>query len=465
MLEHVLSEELEELIAAKLGNPTRDPHGDPIPTRDGRIDETPTPRLQALEPGDAGVFVRVSDADPEMLRYLASAGSRPGDALEVIDKQPFDGPAVRPLRRRRARARRHARARPCAWSCPVSPPPPPAAGDALVLPPPSALQRAARARPPARGAAPARPGVRRRDRLRRPRQLRHQHRRRRQVRLPAAVGDPRREPDGDADPEPVGEGRASRRARTCPSCAASASRAPVSWGLWVQAELIAMATDLAEFVGAAIALNLLFGVPLFAAGLITGVVAFGDPRAAAARLPAVRAGDRRAARRHPARLPLRHLLGCDARGVARRLRPGVRRHRLDPPRHRHPRRDGHAARHLPALGADPGPDRAARRRRAALAAALPALDVLDRHGRRRPDQHVDADHRRVAVPRPGLGRRHRSRAPTPGSRSSSGCGRRWPSRSRCWPRASRPRASAPTPARWSCRASSPARSRWRCGGW
>jgi manganese transport protein len=50
---------------------------------------------------------------------------------------------------------------------------------------------------------------------------------------------------------------------------------PVSWGLWVQAELIAMATDLAEFVGAAIALNLLFGVPLFPAGVITAVIAFG----------------------------------------------------------------------------------------------------------------------------------------------------------------------------------------------
>jgi manganese transport protein len=48
----------------------------------------------------------------------------------------------------------------------------------------------------------------------------------------------------------------------------------VSWGLWVQAELIAMATDLAEFVGAAIALNLLFGVPLFPAGLMTAVIAF-----------------------------------------------------------------------------------------------------------------------------------------------------------------------------------------------
>jgi manganese transport protein len=50
---------------------------------------------------------------------------------------------------------------------------------------------------------------------------------------------------------------------------------PVAWGLWIQAELIAMATDLAEFVGAAIALNLLFGVPLFHAGLLTAVVAFG----------------------------------------------------------------------------------------------------------------------------------------------------------------------------------------------
>jgi manganese transport protein len=49
----------------------------------------------------------------------------------------------------------------------------------------------------------------------------------------------------------------------------------VTWGLWIQAELIAMATDMAEFVGAAIALNLLFGVPLFVAGLMTGVVAFG----------------------------------------------------------------------------------------------------------------------------------------------------------------------------------------------
>jgi len=92
VLEHVLSEELEELIAAKLGHPTRDPHGDPIPTPDLRIDEGPTTALHDVEPGAQGVFVRVSDSDPEMLRYLAAHGIKPGDAFEVVDRQPFDGP-------------------------------------------------------------------------------------------------------------------------------------------------------------------------------------------------------------------------------------------------------------------------------------------------------------------------------------------------------------------------------------
>jgi DtxR family Mn-dependent transcriptional regulator len=92
VLEHVLSEELEELIAAKLGHPTHDPHGDPIPTLDGHIDESPTIALHDLPPGAAGIFVRVSDSDPEMLRYLAARGIKPGDDLEVVEKQPFDGP-------------------------------------------------------------------------------------------------------------------------------------------------------------------------------------------------------------------------------------------------------------------------------------------------------------------------------------------------------------------------------------
>jgi DtxR family Mn-dependent transcriptional regulator len=92
VLEHVLSEELEELISAKLGDPTRDPHGDPIPTRELLIDEAPSQSMQSLEAGARGTFVRVSDAEPDMLRFLAQRGIAPGDSFEVIDKQPFDGP-------------------------------------------------------------------------------------------------------------------------------------------------------------------------------------------------------------------------------------------------------------------------------------------------------------------------------------------------------------------------------------
>src|SRR5919112_1668195 len=92
VLEHVLSEELEALIADKLGNPTHDPHGDPIPTADLEIVEGPHAALASLEAGDCGVLVRVSDAEPEMLRYLAERGIAPGDRFEVIERQPFDGP-------------------------------------------------------------------------------------------------------------------------------------------------------------------------------------------------------------------------------------------------------------------------------------------------------------------------------------------------------------------------------------
>jgi len=92
VLEHHISEELEELIAEKLGHPTHDPHGDPIPTRDLELVEDPTATLESLEPGARGRFTRVSDHDPEMLRYLAERGIAPGDSFEVVDKQPFGGP-------------------------------------------------------------------------------------------------------------------------------------------------------------------------------------------------------------------------------------------------------------------------------------------------------------------------------------------------------------------------------------
>ena len=92
VLEHVLSEELEELIAAKLGNPTLDPHGDPIPSRALTVSEPATKTLDLLETGEQATFVRISDSDPEMLRFLGARGIVPGTVLELIERQPFDGP-------------------------------------------------------------------------------------------------------------------------------------------------------------------------------------------------------------------------------------------------------------------------------------------------------------------------------------------------------------------------------------
>jgi DtxR family transcriptional regulator, Mn-dependent transcriptional regulator len=92
VLEHVLSEELEELIAAKLGDPAFDPHGDPIPSRELKVPKDRSRSLHSLEPGERATFVRVSDSDPEMLRFLSDRGIAPGAQIEVVERQPFDGP-------------------------------------------------------------------------------------------------------------------------------------------------------------------------------------------------------------------------------------------------------------------------------------------------------------------------------------------------------------------------------------
>lgn len=91
-LEHALSEDLAERIAAKLGHPAFDPHGDPIPDRELAIAEPVTRSLSDADVGDQARFVRVSDADPAMLRYLAERGITPGVMLELVDRQPFGGP-------------------------------------------------------------------------------------------------------------------------------------------------------------------------------------------------------------------------------------------------------------------------------------------------------------------------------------------------------------------------------------
>jgi DtxR family Mn-dependent transcriptional regulator len=93
-LEHVISEDLEARIAAKLGHPTHDPHGDPIPSAELVIDEGETQALETLPVGARGRFVRVSDADPTMLRWLHDQGIELGADVVVVARQPFDGPVT-----------------------------------------------------------------------------------------------------------------------------------------------------------------------------------------------------------------------------------------------------------------------------------------------------------------------------------------------------------------------------------
>lgn len=91
-LEHVISEALEERIAEKLGHPELDPHGQPIPTREGAVSRRGEVRLSELEPGNVAIVCRVSDRDPDLLRYLDKVGIGLSTRLEVTDRAPFEGP-------------------------------------------------------------------------------------------------------------------------------------------------------------------------------------------------------------------------------------------------------------------------------------------------------------------------------------------------------------------------------------
>jgi DtxR family Mn-dependent transcriptional regulator len=109
-LEHVISEKLEARIAARLGDPSFDPHGDPIPTLEGMLPSGDDVSLADLSVGDTAGIVRVCDQHPERLRYLAELGLVPGATLEVVASAPFEGPVsvrvdgqVHPVDRRLAR--------------------------------------------------------------------------------------------------------------------------------------------------------------------------------------------------------------------------------------------------------------------------------------------------------------------------------------------------------------------------
>ena len=90
--EHVLSEDLEERIDNLLGHPTTDPHGAPIPRRDGTLTQPAGVRLAELQPGQAAAVAEVSDHDPALLRYLGSLGLYPKMRVTVTAVAPFHGP-------------------------------------------------------------------------------------------------------------------------------------------------------------------------------------------------------------------------------------------------------------------------------------------------------------------------------------------------------------------------------------
>jgi DtxR family Mn-dependent transcriptional regulator len=91
-LEHAASDELIDRMATSLGDPVVDPHGAPIPTRDGTIDETRHRSLADLGPGDRARVLRMADEDGEFLRYLAEIGITPGTDIAIAERAPFDGP-------------------------------------------------------------------------------------------------------------------------------------------------------------------------------------------------------------------------------------------------------------------------------------------------------------------------------------------------------------------------------------
>ena len=91
-LEHSASDTLIDRMASAIGEPVTDPHGAPIPTREGTIDETPHQTLADAPVGARTRVVRVGDEDPGMLRYLDSLGLRPGAEVVLTNRAPFDGP-------------------------------------------------------------------------------------------------------------------------------------------------------------------------------------------------------------------------------------------------------------------------------------------------------------------------------------------------------------------------------------
>ena len=93
-LEHAVSDTFIERMAAKLGNPPRDPHGDPIPAADGTVRMPRAHRMSELDDGHTGRITRISDENPDLLRYLSAEEIDLDADVEVMGRKPFGGALV-----------------------------------------------------------------------------------------------------------------------------------------------------------------------------------------------------------------------------------------------------------------------------------------------------------------------------------------------------------------------------------
>ncbi len=91
-LEHHISEQFEDRIAELLNHPTHDPHGDPIPSKEGVMPAMAQLSISEAKENTTYIIGRVKDQDPELLRYLEKIGVLPGSKIEVLEKAPFNGP-------------------------------------------------------------------------------------------------------------------------------------------------------------------------------------------------------------------------------------------------------------------------------------------------------------------------------------------------------------------------------------
>ena len=91
-MEHAISEELEDRIDQLLGHPTTDPHGSPIPSKAGKVNNSSSKKLSEMKRGEKAKIAEVRDEDSELLRYVGELGLFPGKLFEVVNVAPYKGP-------------------------------------------------------------------------------------------------------------------------------------------------------------------------------------------------------------------------------------------------------------------------------------------------------------------------------------------------------------------------------------